>query len=254
MATELNSADQRVLYFYGVTQSAARKPLRQAGVDLSSPIEAVECEGIICWVSRVSAQDFETSLPKNMENLDWLATASVAHQRVIGALARDTEILPARLGTVFRDDASLRAHVREHLRELKKDFARVKDSDEWGVKVFEGSPVPVAIPKVRSGKEYLAAKAALLPRRQNSSLTNGDLSEFQAALKRVAQETATAGRISGGQRGLLFQTSLLIKRHKQPQLQSILKKFSTQWGKARRIECTGPWPPYSFVSQDKKPQ
>jgi hypothetical protein len=29
----------------------------------------------------------------------------------------------------------------------------------------------------------------------------------------------------------------------------VLEKFANQWTRERRIECTGPWPPYSFVSR-----
>ena len=77
-----------------------------------------------------------------------------------------------------------------------------------------------------------------------------ELSELEDALGDIAEESAPAGRISSGQRGLLFQTSLLVKRANRQQLESVLKKFSRQWSETRRIECTGPWPPYSFVSQD----
>ena len=254
MATELKSADRRVLYLYGMTESHSAKPVRQAGVDLKSPIVAIECEGMVCWVSIVSAQDFELSLAANMENLDWLAVASVAHQRAIAALAHNADVLPARFGTVFRDENSLRKHIRGRVAELAKDFKRVKDADEWGVKVFETAPVAAAIPKVRSGKEYLMAKAALLPRKKSSQTPEEDLAEFQRALNGVAEATAAPGRISSGQRGLSFQTTLLVKRAQRQRLQLVLKKFSRKWAAARSIECTGPWPPYSFVSQDSKSQ
>lgn len=254
MATRLNATDRRVLYLYGVTQSRATKLITQVGVDLQSPVEAIECEGVICWVSRVPADDFETSLTRNMENLDWLATASVAHQRAIQAIAQHTDILPARFGTVFRDDRSLEAHIQGHLKQISSDFKRVKDADEWGIKIFETSPPAAAVPKVNSGKEYLMAKAALLPKKTLAQIPTEELTEFQSALADIAEENAPAGRISSGQRGLLFQTSLLVKRANRQHLESVLKKFSRQWAEARRIECTGPWPPYSFVSQDSNLQ
>ena len=254
MAVQLKAAERRVLYLYGVTQSRPAKAPLQAGVDLKSPIDAIECGTVVCWISRVSADEFESSLTKNMENLDWLATASVAHQRAITAIGHEADILPARFGTVFRDENSLCAHIRGRLPELEKDFQRVKDADEWGVKIFETAPVAAAVPKVYSGKEYLMAKAALLPRKKPGHIPAQELEEFQAALNEVAEETAAAGRISSGQRGLSFQTSLLIKRRNRQRLQSVLKKFSRKWAETRRIECTGPWPPYSFVSQDSKPQ
>ena len=250
MAAELKPHD-RVLYFYGVTQSPAANSVELPGVDLESKIEAVECESIVCWVSRVSADDFERNLASNMENLDWLATASVAHQRAISAIAAEGEILPARFGTVFRSEQSLRKHVRERLAEIKKDFRRIKDADEWGVKVFAKPSPPPTLPEIRSGKDYLTAKAALLPRRRSPS-ANGGFTEFEDALRRVAVESAPIGNVSSGQRGLRFQTSLLVKRKDRKKLESVLKKFSGRWSESRHIECTGPWPPYSFISRDHR--
>jgi hypothetical protein len=252
MATELKSDERRVLYLYGMTEVRPAKPVKQAGVDLKSPIEAVDCEKVVCWVSRVAAEEFEQSLATNMENLDWLATASVAHQRAIAAVAQNAEILPARFGTIFRDERSLCVHVRGRVRELAKDFRRLRGADEWGVKIFESAPVAATLPKVKSGKDYLIAKAALLPRKKSAQIPEEELTEFQAALDEVAEDTAAPGRISSGQRGLSFQTTLLVKRSNRQQLQSVLKKFSKKWAATRSIECTGPWPPYSFVSQDSQ--
>ena len=187
-----------------------------------------------------------------MENLDWLATASVAHQRAIGGIAQHADILPARFGTVFHYENSLRAHIREHVREMEKDFKRIEDAEEWGIKIFETAPVAAPVPQARTGREYLQAKAALLPRRKSVPIPEPELAEFQDALSGLAAESAPAGRISGGQRGLLFQTSLLVKRANRSRLESVLKQFSRKWADSRRIECSGPWPPYSFVSQDSK--
>ena len=250
MEAELNSTERTVLYLYGVTEFVPENPVRQVGVDRKSPVEAVECDAVVCWVSRVSGREFETSLAQNMENLDWLAAAGVAHQRAIGRLARVLEILPARFGTIFRDERSLCAHVRGRLRELQEDFQRVRDADEWGVKVFETAPAPAPaqVPNIRSGKAYLMAKAALVPPKRQI-LPPGELAAFKAALGEVAEESAPAGSISRGQRGLTFQTSLLVKRPNQRRLQSVLKQFTKKWAGRQRIECTGPWPPYSFVSQ-----
>jgi hypothetical protein len=250
MATQLKPTDRRVLYLYGVTRSHPPKSLRLIGVDLQSPVEGIECEAVICWVSRVSADEFEDSLPKNMENLDWLASASVAHQRAVGGIAHHADILPARFGTVFRDENSLRAHIREHVRGMEKNFLRVKGAEEWGIKIFEIAPVAAPVPKARTGREYLQAKAALLPRKKPAGIPEPELTEFQDALEGIAEASAPAGRISGSQRGLLFQASLLVKRTNRSRLESVLRKFSRKWAASRRIESSGPWPPYSFVSQD----
>ena len=247
MPAEINLGD-RVLYFYGITELRPDHPIQQPGIDLQSNIEAIKCEGLTCWISRVSAVEFEKDLAQNMENLDWLATASVAHQRAISAIAREVEILPARFGTVFRSEESLRKHIRAHTRQIKNDLERIKGADEWGIKVFAAKPAPTPAPQVRSGKDYLKAKAAMLPSKRSPDM-NGEFADFESALQKVALESAAVGNVSSGQRGLRFQTSLLVKRGERKKLESVLKKFSDRWAEARQIECTGPWPPYSFVSR-----
>jgi hypothetical protein len=248
MAAELTS-DGRVLYLYGITESSPRKLPELIGVDRLAPIEAVDCDDVLCWVSRVPAQEFEQNLARNMENLDWLAETSVAHQRVIAAISRQTDILPTRFGTVFRTEESLCKHVANRVRGLKKDFERIKGSDEWGVKVFSIPPVALPMPRARTGKDYLKAKAALLPNRRAKAELRNELVEFEQALASVATEAAPAGNVSRGQRGLTFQTSLLVKRTKLKKFESVLETFAREWAPELRIECTGPWPPYSFVSR-----
>ena len=249
MAAKLKSADARVLYLYAITESRLTKLPTLMGVDMLAEVEPIEAGGLTCWTSRVSALDFEENLARNMENLEWLAEASVAHQRVVSALSQELEALPARFGTVFQNEASLRRHVRSRASELKRDLARIKGADEWGVKVFAVKSAVRPIGKIQSGKDYLKAKAALLPKRRPATIASTELAEFDEALKQVAAETAAIGSVSSGQRGLTYQKSLLVKRTDREKLESILKKFADDWAEARRIECTGPWPPYSFMSR-----
>ena len=248
MASELNR-EGSVIYLYGITESKPTTISELAGVDPSVEVMAVRCGELYAWASAVPEQDFGSSLAANMENLDWLAETSVAHQRVVAAIAGRTEILPARLGTVFRNQISLCKHVSRRARTLKRDFARIKGADEWGVKVFEIDS-RLLPPKIRTGKDYLQAKAALVPkRREKDAESNEKIAKFERALAALASETASGGSVSRGQRGLAYQATLLIKRSKRKELESMLEKFARAWRERFRIECTGPWPPYSFVSR-----
>ena len=250
MATELKADAGRVLYLYGLTESLSAASADVVGVDQTSAVEPIELEGVVCWISRVSSAEFEKDLNQNMENLDWLARASVGHQRVLSAIQPQAEVLPARFGTVFRNLSSLRKHVRAGLREFQKDFKRLKNADEWGVKVFVVPPAAAKNlpPASRSGRAYLQAKAAVMPRKDSRPQTDRELEEFAKQLDRIAEATAAVGKVSSGQRGLTFQRSLLVKRANRPRMESVLRRFSERWADTRKIECTGPWPPYSFVS------
>lgn len=249
MGARVTADSHKVVYLYGITEKEIALA-KVAGVDGSSPVETIECAGQVCWISRVSRKEFADNLSANMENLDWLAEVSVQHQRVVSAIAQETEILPARFGTVFLSEASLQADVRKKKRILKRDFEKVRGSDEFGVKVFGVSP-KAEPPEVvsGSGKDYLKAKAALLRRAPKNKISDSVFQEFLSELQRVAVATAEVGKISAGQRGLQWQTSILLRRADRKKFNAILRKYSRQWTGERQIECTGPWPPYSFVSR-----
>lgn len=250
MAPVVANAANTAIYLYAITEKEV-SPGKILGVDGMNTIEARPCAGLYCWTSRVSRKEFADNLAANMENLDWLAEASVQHQRVVSALARFTDILPARFGTVFLNEKSLESDVRGKKDLLRKDFSRIHNSDEFGVKVFGVLP-RVEVPKVaaRTGKDYLKAKAGLLQRRPAKKQTvDADLQEFQSELDSIAVETAPAGNVSSAQRGLQWQISLLLRRSDRKKFDAILRKYSKKWAGAKQIECTGPWPPYSFVSR-----
>jgi hypothetical protein len=235
---------ERAIYLYGVTQSMAPKTVSAEGVDGVAPVEALACAGVACWISRVARSPFADHLAENMENLEWLAAASVRHQRVVSEIARRGSVLPARFGTVFLSEDSLLAHVKERKRALLAAFKRIADADEWGVKVFVEERTAGAL-DATSGADYLRRKAAMASAR---TTLDPDVRAFAAALQKLAVDSAVGGKVSGGQRHLEWQASFLLPRSRQKQWRAVLERFATRWQKRRRIECTGPWPPYSFVS------
>jgi len=248
MASHLK-ANTTALYLYGVTQKKVTLTRGVVGVDSSASVEPVECEGLVCWISRVDKTEFADNLATKLENLDWLAETSMRHLQVASAIAEHTEILPTRLGTVFLSASSLEADVRKKKGILEADFARVKDSEEWGVKVFAVTAKPESPPEpMKSGRDYLKAKAVLL-QKPAAKEPDSEIERLAQALRRIAVRTADGGQISGAQRGLKWQISLLLKRSDRKKLDALLKKFSDECADVRRIEVSGPWPPYSFVTR-----
>ena len=241
-----------VIYLYGVTGKPARLS-SLTGVDDHASVEPMDCAGLTCWISRVPQLEYADNLAKNMENLDWLSEAGVRHQRVVSAIAAASDTLPARFGTVFMDASSLEADIRKRKKILIQDLRRIHGCEEWGVKVFAVQPkINVPTGKPKTGKDYLQIKAALLRRSGSGDgvgVSGDEFEAFSEALGRISVATEVGGRISGGQRGLQWQSSLLIKRAHKKKIEAILKKYSIRWADSAKIECTGPWPPYSFVSR-----
>lgn len=239
----------RLIYLYGITRQRPPRLQPGEGVDGVSPVETLDLESLVCWISRVDGAEFGASLQQNMENLDWLASASVRHQRVVDSIHRRTEILPARFATVFRSEASLAQHVREEKKALQEAFRAVTGADEYAVKVFAVSAAP-AVAAADSGADYLKRKAEAMRAKTARTITP-ELEEFMAALHRLARGAAEGGRVGAGQKNLLWHRSLLVARERRPELEQRLQQFSSQWAAQYRVECTGPWPPYSFLKVEK---
>jgi hypothetical protein len=240
------AAGNGVLYLYGVTRAAGAPP-EAAGVDGKAAVEGLACSGLTAWVSRVDAREYGAELERNIENLDWLAEASVRHQRVVAGLSQQRTVLPARFGTVFLSEKSLAADVAKRKKEMEAALRRLADADEWGVKVFRVEQPVQAAMSAATGRDYLSQKAAMLKPSGPSQLAD-EVRELATALSKVAADAVPAGKVSSGQRGLEWQASFLVRRADRGKWDDILARFARRWGYQRRIECTGPWPPYSFVS------
>jgi gas vesicle protein GvpL/GvpF len=243
-------APATVIHLYGVTQApgpSAELFRDLKGVDGAAEVEPLPCAGLICWVSRVPEAAFAENLAKNMQDLDWLAAASVRHQQVVSAIAQAADVLPARFGIEFLNDRSLKEHMQSRQSILKVDFNRIKGKEEWGVKVFALPNVPKLKKKVRTGKEYLQAKSALVRRPVNR--TSPELAEFGKALESIANDVADGGKLAATRRDMEFHKTILLKRADRKKLESLVRKYAKKWKDKRTIECTGPWPPFSFVSR-----
>lgn len=261
MGTRLNAPPRKrpqavretVVYLYGVTLPEKKHidagPITAVGIDGSSAVESEEVAGLVCWFSRVSKRDFADKLVENMENLDWLSLAGVRHQKAVSEIARRATVLPTRFGTIFLTVESLEADIKRRKSALLRDLKKFQGSDEWGIKVFA---LPQARPAIvaSSGADYLRQKAAQQARKVRDGGLDADIKKFSGAVRKISTTAVEqAGKISSGRPDLEWQASFLIRRPKQAELQKILKRFSGAWEGRRRIECTGPWPPYSFVSK-----
>ena len=240
-----------MLYLYAISEVPKRAaPIVSAeGIDGEAPVEAVRCENYLCWISRVAKNEFADDIADRMQDLEWLASAGLRHQRVVAEISSKLAALPARFGTVFLSEDSLAAHVKERKRALRGAFERVAGADEWGLKIFATAAPKSPVTKApASGAEYLKRKAELLLPRTAGKL-DAEVKGFVADVKELAIAASPGGKASAGQPGLIWHGSFLIARKNRKKLDLALRKYATKWKDIRRIDCSGPWPPYSFVGQ-----
>jgi hypothetical protein len=250
-STETKREPPPVLYLYGISKVPDSTVPRIAleGIDGSSRVETFSCHNYLCWISRVSKAEFADHLTEHMMDLEWLAAASLRHQKIVSNIADKLAILPARFGTVFLSEDSLAAHVKKRKRSIGTAFERVAEADEWGIKVFAtASPRTAIVAGATSGSDYLKRKAQLLQPRSGKKLDT-EVQEFAAELTKLAVAVSPGGKASAGQPGLLWHGAFLIRKDRRRKLDAILRKYASTWKNVRRIDCSGPWPPYSFVEE-----
>lgn len=240
------SHGEQALYLYGVSPASQAPAITMLGIDGEHGVEAMPCAGLLCWVTPVNAHEFAAELARKMEELEWLAESSVRHQRVVAAIAEKMTLLPARFGTIFLSRESLVADVESRAKRLAANFAKVKDADEWGVKVFLTAPSKPALVAAKSGKDYLQKKAEAIAATRKSS-PDEEVNALAKELAKLARGTAVSNKVSSGQQGLQWQSSFLLPRAKRKQWDAVLHTYAKRWSDSRRIEASGPWPPYSFV-------
>jgi hypothetical protein len=237
------------LYLYGVSRAAGKAKVAKGGspgIDGVSAVRTIACGDFECWVSDVDHAEFAREMERNLENLEWLALHSVRHQQVVGEVGARMAIVPARFGTIFSGEAALIKNIAGRKDALRKVFDRVANADEWGVKVFAEKKAPARVTEARSGKDYLRQKAAQI--RQRPERNDAELQEFAGALEKTASAAAPSGKVSGTQPSLMWQATFLVARSRRKQWEKVLGTFVARWDGQRRIEVSGPWPPYSFVS------
>ena len=240
-----------VLYLYAISPAprAAVPTIAAEGIDGASPIEALRCGTYVCWISRVAKDEYADHLNDHMQDLEWLASAGLRHQRAVAEISQHLSALPARFGTVFLNQASLEKDVKARSSALRHDLQRVADAEEWGIKVFAlAKPRAAASITATSGSEYLKKKAQML-RSAGDKKLDGEMQEFIAALTKAAAESSPGGKASAGQPGLLWHGSFLVRRNDRKKLETVLKNYARKWEGIRRIDWSGPWPPYSFVGE-----
>jgi Gas vesicle synthesis protein GvpL/GvpF len=238
------------LYVYGVTEIPSKPfAVTAEAVDGHGQVEPIAEGNYLCWISRVSRHEFADELQQNMDNLEWLAACSIRHQKVLSEIGATTAVLPARFGTVFLSPDTLIADFKQKIPKLREVFRRIADADEWGVKIF-GTPQTrsKAAVSATSGVDYLRQKSAAL---QAASAARHDeaAEKFGEDLSKVSEASVAGGKASNGQPGLLWSASFLVKRAKKKRFDETLKRYAAEWGATRRIDVSGPWPPYSFISE-----
>ncbi|HEY9389682.1 MAG TPA: GvpL/GvpF family gas vesicle protein [Mycobacteriales bacterium] len=181
-----------------------------------------------------------------------------AHQQVLGELLRQGSVLPMRFGVVSPDEATLRedlVHGADHyhrlLRELsgrvelnvkvlpdEEQMLREVARDEPVVRRLRASDVGSYHSRLRLGE----AVATALQQRQHA-----DAHQVLETLGPLAVRTAVGPQVAG----TLLNAGFLVERTDTEVFAGAVDALGRRLGSRVQLRCTGPLPPYSFVSDER---
>jgi hypothetical protein len=172
------------------------------------------------------------------------------HHRVIQGIFERVPCLPARFGSVFPDDAALRARLAEREADLGSQLARLGHRCElaitcaWRDTGSSGVAAPIAIVPVQSGRAYLQRG---LERQRDERGRQGRAEEIATRLlAELAVEPAFVRHRTCPRPAVAVSMSVLVTRDEIGGVNSRLERLSAQLPDVTTV-VQGPWAPYTFA-------
>jgi hypothetical protein len=197
------------------------RPLRAA-----PPPDGLELvgDGPVAGVFRVVA---ERPAPTDAEDL-W------RHDRLIEELMAQRAVLPLRYGTVLDGKEELERILAERSAEFARLLDRVRGRVELAVRVLAEEDRPDI---AEGGAGYMRELARRRARAERAAAVLEPLEQVaDASVARDSAEEAWTRR------------AYLVERDRLDEFRSRLDQL-TESSPELRVTCTGPWAPYSFVSE-----
>lgn len=192
------------------------------------------------------------ALQEELQDVEAISRHAIAHASVIEFFFQRTPVIPLKLFTLFSSDEKVREHVRGRLATLKRMFASLRGLEEWGVRVVAGELEAEAARTMASGRDYLQTKKRLHD--QASAPPRATIRAADSALKALGRLAARSRKDAfpppGRGRPYVTGASFLVKTKQR----SVWRKQAERIAAAlaadgHRLEMSGPWPPYHFVSK-----
>lgn len=254
------------LYAYCITN--ARPKIDQLGIDGKNKVYASSYKDISALVSKVALGDFkiEEKKAKDEEGMEWIKKMALAHEVIVETLMKTCQpLLPMKFCTIFKGNKQVEGVLKSQYLEFKQTLARLKDKEEWGIKMYADfkklsqnqGELKKKAPAQTSGKTYLLAKkkeeeAQEKAVQEVSKIADKTYRQFKKfAFSSVLCELLPK-RATGKPVGMILNSSYLVPKEGVAEFKHESKRLQDEYMQLGfEIACTGPWPPYNFLGMKK---
>ena len=243
-------------YVYCLVQSERAPSLRRvpASVPGAGPPRLIPVDRGIWAVAADAPLDRYNAgqLGNALQDIDAISRHALAHAAVVEFFFQRAPVIPLKVFTLFSSDDKIRNDLRRRTRRLQKLFGSLCGLEEWGVRIIAGAAQADSARALTSGRDYLHAKRRLAE--LNAAPPAATVRETRSAMNALAKLAAKTRKetFPPPARGRSFVTgaSFLVKTAQRTRWKREVDKVGAALAKrGHRLEVTGPWPPYHFVSR-----
>jgi hypothetical protein len=191
-------------------------------------------------------------LQDELQDIEAVSRHALAHASVIEFFFRRSPVIPLKLFTLFSHDERARRHLGGRRSKVRAMFARLRDLEEWGVRVTGSTHAPQRTTgPIASGRDYLEVKKQM--KDQEASPSRATKEQVTVALRPLKKLAAQIRKESfpppGRGRPYVVGASFLVKAKRRAAWRKRVAQVAASLdAQGHRLEMSGPWPPYHFAS------
>lgn len=254
-------------YLYCIKDKTAKRFSLMKGMD-DKRVYTISYEEIEAVVTEVSPTAFDAKeIEVKMGDNKWVEEKIRNHEFVIEEAMREGgTAIPLKFLTLYKTEESLIGALKNHYPEFQELLEKLKNKAEWGVKIYVANEKRLieAIKKDDAEIKKLNDEIASAPPGVKYFLTkalNGKiLKKIDERMEKYAEEIfkifysfsaqePVPNRFWEGDKKMIWSNSYLIPREKTEKFKRMAGEVSLNYSsKGLALGCTGPWPPYNFVT------
>lgn len=257
------------VYLYCLIPAPPPQHLTGKGIDNDQSLFAHTLDNITAILSGIDVEAFTgPAAEANLQDINWVAPRAALHAEVVAQMMKESSVLPVRFGTIYSSCETMVHALDRHrdtiwafLTEMgqKKEFALKAYMDRQTVlQNINDSALAEASEKMAAmapGARYFEEKRIL---RHSEALLDEWLhhacqtiaDQLHIPPSDLAELKVQTRHDSGRQLEMIFNWAILIPDGDRQLTTDRIAGINTSWKPMGiTLECTGPWPPYSFCPQ-----
>ena len=260
-------------YVYCITESAAAAQLLPealpAAIEEDAQLEWISVNTLAALASQVPRATYsEENLAEHLTDATWTAIRAMRHETVVEFVAKRATAIPLRFGTIYLERSGVEQMLTTQSTELESIIEQLRGREEWGVNVFVDRAVLLStITSVSPVLRDLVQRAAQAPPGQSYLMQKKievlKVDEARVAVNRIVdqieerlkEQSDDARRlrilkVETTEHGeLKAKFAFLISKSEFDEFKDAAEKLAQEHQSAGvRLELTGPWPGYNFLT------